>query len=115
MRGNRPFLERRRRRAHRAIPLGDATVGGIDRGREGRGALQNSPALCLLTAVFFAWQTAPHRSTGEMQVKNLKVNDVELAYAEEGKGDAEFMAPWATGARGKICARSFLRDTTTSR
>jgi hypothetical protein len=50
-----------------------------------------------------------------MQVKNLKVNDVELAYAEEGKGDAEFMAPWATGARGKICARSFLRDTTTSR
>jgi esterase len=49
--------------------------------------MQNSLALCLLTAVFFAWQTASHRSTGEMQVKKLKVNDVELAYVEEGKGE----------------------------
>jgi hypothetical protein len=31
------------------------------------------------------WQLAPHRPTGEMQVKELKVNDVELAYVEEGK------------------------------
>jgi pimeloyl-ACP methyl ester carboxylesterase len=49
--------------------------------------MHNSLAPCLLTAVFFAWQTAPHRSTGEMQVKKLKVNDVELAYVEEGKGE----------------------------
>jgi len=49
--------------------------------------MQNSRALCLLTAMFFAWQTAPHRSTGEMQVKTLKVSDVELAYVEEGKGE----------------------------
>ena len=49
--------------------------------------MSNSLALCLLTAVVYTWQTAPHPSTGEMQVKKLKVNDVELAYVEEGKGE----------------------------
>jgi pimeloyl-ACP methyl ester carboxylesterase len=32
-----------------------------------------------------------------MQVKNLKVNDVELAYAEEGKGDAVVFVHGALG------------------
>jgi non-heme chloroperoxidase len=49
--------------------------------------MYNSLALCLLTVVVYSWQAAPHRSTEEMQVKKLKVNDVELAYVEEGKGD----------------------------
>jgi pimeloyl-ACP methyl ester carboxylesterase len=48
--------------------------------------MNNSLALCLLTAVVCTWQSDPHPSTGEMQVKKLKVNDVELAYVEEGKG-----------------------------
>lgn len=47
----------------------------------------SSLALCVLSAVFYAWQTAPHRPSGEMQVKTLKVNDVDLAYVEEGKGE----------------------------
>lgn len=49
--------------------------------------MQNSLALCLLTAFFYAWQASPHGPIGEMQVKKLKVNDVELAYVEEGKGE----------------------------
>ena len=49
--------------------------------------MQTSLALCVLCAVFYAWQAAPHRPTGEMQVKMLKVNDVELAYVEEGQGE----------------------------
>ena len=49
--------------------------------------MQNSLALCLLTAFFCAWQTFPHRPTSDAAVKRLKVNDVELAYVEEGKGD----------------------------
>ena len=48
--------------------------------------MQNSLAL-VLSAVCYAWQTASDHPTGEMQVKKLKVNDVELAYVEEGKGD----------------------------
>jgi pimeloyl-ACP methyl ester carboxylesterase len=46
-----------------------------------------SLALCLLTVGVYAWQAAPQRSTEAMQVKQLKVNEVELAYVEEGKGD----------------------------
>lgn len=49
--------------------------------------MQNSFALCVLSTVFLALQTASHRPTGEMQVNTLKVNDVELAYVEEGKGE----------------------------
>jgi non-heme chloroperoxidase len=49
--------------------------------------MHSSIPLCLLSAVVYAWQTAAHPSTAEMQVKKLKVNDVELAYVEEGKGE----------------------------
>src|SRR5262245_25458699 len=49
--------------------------------------MQNLFALCVLSTVFFALQTDSHRPTGEMQEKKLKVNDVELAYVEEGKGE----------------------------
>jgi pimeloyl-ACP methyl ester carboxylesterase len=45
-----------------------------------------SLALSLLSALLCTAQSASHRSTQEMQVKKLKVNDVELAYVEEGKG-----------------------------
>ncbi len=46
-------------------------------------------------------QAIPHRSTAEMQVKTLKVNDVELAYVEEGKGETVvfvhgFAGDWRT-------------------
>jgi pimeloyl-ACP methyl ester carboxylesterase len=45
-------------------------------------------ALSLLIAGLCAVQaTTPHRSTAEMRVKKLKVNDIELAYVEEGQGD----------------------------
>ena len=33
--------------------------------------MNNVLALCLLTAVAYTWQTAPHPSTAEMQVKKL--------------------------------------------
>jgi pimeloyl-ACP methyl ester carboxylesterase len=59
--------------------------------------MHNSFALGLLTAVVYAWQAAPHRSTEEMQVKKLKVNDVELAYVEEGKGDTVVFVHGAMG------------------
>jgi esterase len=67
--------------------------------------MHNSLALCLLTAVVYASQTAPYRSTAEMQVKRLKVNNVELAYVEEGKGDTVVfvhgggVGDWATWER----------------
>jgi pimeloyl-ACP methyl ester carboxylesterase len=59
--------------------------------------MHNSVALCLLTGVVYAWQPAPHRSTEEMQVKTLKVNDVELAYVEDGKGDTVVFVHGALG------------------
>ncbi len=49
------------------------------------------PRSFIAFAAFFlsvaVYQPTPHRSTEEMQVKKLKVNDVELAYVEEGKGE----------------------------
>ena len=59
--------------------------------------MRNSIALCLLTVVVCAWQAAPHPSTEEMQVKKLKVNDVELAYVDEGKGDTVVFVHGAMG------------------
>jgi esterase len=43
--------------------------------------------LALLVAFICAGQSAPLRSTAELQVKKLKANDVELAYVEDGQGD----------------------------
>jgi len=59
--------------------------------------MQNLLGLCLLTVIAYAWQTAPRRATEEMQVKKLNVNEIELAYVEEGEGDAVVFVHGALG------------------
>ena len=56
-----------------------------------------SLALSLLAALLSAGQTPAHRSTAEMEVTKVKVNDVELAYVEEGAGDPVVFVHGFTG------------------
>jgi pimeloyl-ACP methyl ester carboxylesterase len=43
--------------------------------------------VCLLTALLAACQGASHRTTESMEIKRIRVNDTELAYVEEGRGE----------------------------
>ena len=52
-------------------------------------------ALSLLIAL--SAQILPHRSIATMQVKKLKVNNVELSYVEEGSGDTVILVHGFTG------------------
>jgi pimeloyl-ACP methyl ester carboxylesterase len=53
--------------------------------------------LSLLVVFICAAQSTPLRSTAELQVKKLKVNDVELAYVEEGTGETVVFVHGFTG------------------
>jgi non-heme chloroperoxidase len=59
--------------------------------------MNHAIALFLLPAILHGLQTAPHRSAAQMEVKRLKVNDVELAYVEEGRGDTVAFVHGAMG------------------
>jgi pimeloyl-ACP methyl ester carboxylesterase len=63
----------------------------------------------LLAALLSAGQTLARRSTAEMEVKKVKVNDAELAYVEEGAGDPVVFVHGFTGDwRSRDVLRPFI-------
>lgn len=54
-------------------------------------------AICLVTTFLAACQGAPHRATEAMEVKKIRVNDTELAYVEEGRGETIIFVHGASG------------------
>jgi pimeloyl-ACP methyl ester carboxylesterase len=59
--------------------------------------MRNSISLCLLVAFVPLWQTVQHHSPEATKVKKLKVNEVELAYIEEGTGETIVFVHGALG------------------
>jgi hypothetical protein len=59
---------------------------------------------------FLLGPAAAQRSNQEMQVKKLKVNDVELAHVEEGKGGCRLRARLAGDRRSWDSLRRFISE-----
>ena len=54
-------------------------------------------AICLVTAFLVACQGSPHRATEALEIKKIRVNDAELAYVEEGRGETVVFVHGASG------------------
>lgn len=68
-------------------------------------------ALSVVAIVLSACQSVPHRTMDEMAVSKLKVNDVDLAYVEEGKGETVLFIHGSSGDwRSWDSLRSMISD-----
>jgi esterase len=59
--------------------------------------MKNLLTVSLIATLLAACQSVQHRSMEAMEVKKLKVNDIEVAYVEEGKGDTVVVVHGASG------------------
>jgi pimeloyl-ACP methyl ester carboxylesterase len=54
-------------------------------------------AICLVTAFLAACQGSPHRATEALEIRKIRVNDVDLAYVENGRGETVIFVHGASG------------------
>jgi hypothetical protein len=70
----------------------------------------------MLGLLFAGCSSVGHPPTEAMQVKQMRVNGVDLAYVEEEKArpSCSYTLPMAIGAIGKACGPWLPRNTTSS-